>query len=170
MLRFNPWSGSWDPCNPRGAAKKQTNKKGKNNLFCIYFNTTSKKAFCVLASLPAQPLLALRSCPSDISVLYFWPPLNSPPSPGFYICALLLSAEPSSSSSRGPFPALTPFPHHSELGRRQLGIIALQNSALGIHSRSKSSPLCPFYLQWSSQWVRTYLGKFWGPWNPWHLP
>ena len=47
----------------------------------------------------------------------------------------------------GPFPALPCFPCHSELGRRQLGITALRKSALGIHSPSKSSTFCPFYLQ-----------------------
>ena len=76
-------------------------------------------------------------------------PLNSPASPGFYSFALLssLSTGPSSSSSPGPFPALPRFPCHSEVGRRQLGIIALRKSALGIHSPSKSSTFCPFYLQ-----------------------
>ena len=111
MVRFNPWSGTWDPCKPRGAAKKQTNKKGKKTFFCIYFTTTSKKAFCVLASLPPQPLLALRSCPSD-SVLYFWPPPQQPClSWLLHLCSALVCR---ASSSRGPFPALTPFPHHFE--------------------------------------------------------
>ena len=141
-----PWSGSIPGQGTEIPASHVEQPKSKQTKKVKQF---FKKASCVLASLPAQPLLALRSCGSDSSVLCSDLPLNSPAAAGFYSFVLLGSSStgPSSSSSPGPFPALPCFPCHSELGRRQLGIIALRKSALGIHSPSKSSAFCPFYLQ-----------------------
>ena len=43
MVRFNSWSGNWDPCKPHGAAKKQTNKKGKKKKIFVYISPQLQK-------------------------------------------------------------------------------------------------------------------------------